>query len=147
MSQRRAYNQSKTPRLRKEWVELVDGDVCVWELLTPESVKLSERSRRPAIDTRGGLDEASATAWMIALSVHRDEELGSPRVWDDLTVGDTLLLLTRDTNKIAAAFKRVNGTSEEEMTAVSDFTGATGARNPSASTVSASSSSDDCPPR
>lgn len=143
MKERRAFKQNKDIKndLRKEWVSLVDGDVCVWELMTPESVLLAERSRRPAIDTRGGMDETAATAWLIALSVHHSDEPDSPRVWDDLAIADTLLLRSRDTNLIVGAFRRVNGTSEEELEAVTDFSPATGAQNPSESTVSASSNS------
>ena len=144
MSQRRAFKQNKADirsRLKKEWVSLEDGDVCVWELTTAEASFLAERSRRPSIDTRGGMDQTMATAWLISLSVHHGDEADSPRVWDDITYQDALLLRARDANKITEAFSRVNGTSDEALEAASDFFGAAEEPKPSASIASASNNS------
>ena len=149
MSKHRPFKQNKDIRsqLKKEWVSLTDGDVCVWELTLPESAVLAERSRRPEIDERGGHDATMATAWMLALSVHHGDETDSPRVWDDLNYLDTLSLRTRDVNRISAAFARVMGEAEDEVQAVEDFTGAAGARPTSASPSSASNNSTGSPRR
>jgi len=130
--------------LRKEWVSLEDGDVCAWELTTPQMLQLAEASARPAVDPRGGVSDSAATAWLISLSTHHGDEADSPRVWDDMHRHEALALRWTDTQQLIAAIRRVCGTDEAGVAALTDFTGATEAPKPSGSRSSASSTSTGC---
>lgn len=146
---RRPYQPPEPARLheklRKEWVELDGGDVCVWEMRAPEMLSLGERSQRPGIDPRGGVDVTSAALLLTAFCTHVDDLPGSPRVWDDLQLGQINLLRSEEFTRLQEAIQRVNGTSPAAIEAVRDFTLATGAPNTSDSPSSASSNSTGSP--
>jgi hypothetical protein len=130
-------------RLRKEWVSLADGDVCCWELTTPQMLQMAERSARPAVDPRGGVSSSVARLWMIAFSAHHGEEADSPRIWDDMSFADVGNLRFEEFSRLQAVIERLNGLDPEEVESLRDFTAATGEPKPSASNGSASKTSTD----
>jgi hypothetical protein len=141
---RRPYQRDAAPRpdrLRREWVSLDNGDVCVWELTAAEMGVMSERSTRPAIDPRGGIDTTGASAWMAALSCRQDDAPGSPRIWDDLAVSEILALRFEEWARLQETMQRLNGLDAESVEERRDFTPATGAPKASGSNGSASKNS------
>lgn len=150
MKKRRAFQkptrEAVQAKLKREWVSLEWGDVCVWGLTAAEMLALGQRSQRPSIDPRGGIDASAAASWLLALSARRDDQPGAERIWDDLTFADVLELSGEDFGKLSAAAQRVNGQGAEQVEATRDFTPATGAPNTSDSPSSASSSSTASPP-
>jgi len=147
MSERRPYTKPTRAEvqqaLKKEWVPLTTGDVCVWGMTAAEMLALGSRSQRPAIDPRGGVDTTSASLWLVALSTRRDDQPDSPRVWDDLSLSELGDLPGEDFTALSLAAQRVNGKDPDSVEAMTDFTPATGAPNPSDLSSSASSSSAD----
>jgi hypothetical protein len=150
MSERKAYQKPQAPvqeRLRKEWVTLDGGDVCVWGLTAGEMMTLSERSARPEIDPRGGADSRMASAWLIALATHYGDALDSPRVWDDLGYPEIFDLTSQEFTALTEAIARVMGTAEPETDALRAFTSAPEAPRSSDLPSSASSNSTGSPLR
>lgn len=144
MSQRKAYKKPEQPvkeRLRKEWVSLEGGDVCVWGLTAGEMMQLGERSARPSIDTRGGTDPKMASAWLILLATHYSDEPDSPRVWDDLSYEEIFDLTSQEFTGLTDAISRVMGTAPQEVETLKDFTSASEAPSTSDSTPFVSSTS------
>jgi hypothetical protein len=144
------YQKPTTPvteRLRKEPVELDGGEVWVWELTSLEMLELGERSARPAIDPRGGVDNRMAAAMLTKLSVHYGPEADSPRVWDDLTYEEIFDLRGEEFTRLQEAIGRVMGTAPSEVEARRDFSLAPAAPSTSESTLSASNNSTGSPPK
>lgn len=147
MAKRRIYEPKKPGDIRRrtEWVELADGDICVWSLTAAEAAETAERSARPKIDPRGGLDPGAAAAWEIVIAAHRgeptDEEHG--RVFTD--IGQVLCLPYEEFSLLMQASNRVNGKDPTEVEIRKAFTEATGAHSTSDSSSSASSTSGGSP--
>jgi hypothetical protein len=133
------------PVLRKEWVSIAAGDVCVWGMSAADMLTLGERTQRPAIDPRGGVDPTAGALYLAALCTHEGDDDESPRVWDDLHIQEITLLSGDDWIELQQAIQRVNGRSAEEVESMRDFSPATGAPKSSASPSSASSNSTGSP--
>ena len=127
--------------LRREWVPLTTGDVCVWGMTAAEMLGLGQRSQRPSIDPRGGVDTSAAALWLVALCTRHGDEPESPRVWDDLSIAEISDLPGEDFTALSLAAQRVNGKDAETVEELRDFTPATEAQNSSNSPSSASSNS------
>jgi hypothetical protein len=134
MNQRKVYQkpqQTAQERVRKEWVTLDGGDVCVWGLTAGELMHLTEKSARPAVDPRGGADPRMASAWLIALATHYGDDPDSPRIWDDLTYEEIFDLTSQEFTALTEAIGRVMGTALPETEALRAFTPAAEAPNSS----------------
>lgn len=145
MSQRQAYQRPDREmlfaRLKKEWVELDGGPVCVWEMNAAEMLALGQRSARPSIDQRGGVDATTASILLVAFCTHTGDDIDSPRLWDEARLGEIQLLRGEEFAELSEAIQRVNGTGKEAGEAMRDFTPATEEPNTSASSSSVSSNS------
>ncbi len=143
MSQRRPYTKPTRAQvqlsLKREWVPLSTGDVCVWGMTAAEMLGLGQRSQRPSIDPRGGVDTSAAALWLVALCTRHDDKPESPRVWDDLSIGEIADLPGEDFTALSLAAQRVNGKDAKTVEDLRDFTTATEARNSSDSPSSVSS--------
>ncbi len=119
------------PRLRKEWVEIEAGDVCVWGMNAAQMLTLGERIQRPAGDPRGGVDTTGAGLWLVLLCTHLGDEEDSPLVWNDQQIGEIAALSAEDFRVLSEAAQNVNGRGTRIVEEVRDFTPATGAPKPS----------------
>jgi hypothetical protein len=133
------------PVLRKEWVSIEAGDVCVWGMTAAEMLSLGQRAQRPAVDPRGGMDTNAAAAWLVALCTREDDSDGSPRVWDDISYQEVFNLSGDDFQTLSFAAQRVNGQSRAGIEALEDFIGATEAPNTSGLPSSVSNNSGGSP--
>lgn len=145
MSQRRIYRKPTRlevqQSLKREWVPLSTGDVCVWGMTAAEMLGLGQRSQRPAVDPRGGVDTSAAALWLVALCTRESDQPESPRIWDDLSIAEIAELPGEDFTELSLAAQRVNGKDPETVGELRDFTRATGAQKPSDSPSSASNNS------
>ena len=132
---------AQKPRLKKEWVSIAAGDVCVWGMNAAQMLALGERIQRPAIDPRGGVDTSAAALWLVAYCTHLSDAEDSPLVWNESQLMEIYQLSGEDFGALAMAARRVNGTDAEVIESQRDFTTATGAPSSSDSPSSASSSS------
>jgi hypothetical protein len=133
------------PKLKKEWVSIEAGDVCVWGMNAAQMLSLGERVQRPGIDPRGGVDAGSAAVWMVLFCTRVSDAEDSPVVWTEGQIAEIYGLSGEDFQKLAAACMRVNGTDPGALEQTRDFTTATGAPSSSGSPSSVSSSSTDSP--
>lgn len=131
----------EAPTLRKEWVSIAAGDVCVWGMKAADMLMLGERIQRPSIDPRGGIDTTAAVVWMILLCTHETDAPNSPLVWTEPDIAEIYQLSGEDFAALSQACQRVNGTDGEGLDRQRDFTRAPEAPNSSDSPSSASSSS------
>lgn len=148
MSERRKLDRERLkrkPSLRKEWVPIEAGDVCVWGMNAAQILSLGERIRRPEIDPRGGVDTTAAALWLILICTHLSDEEGSPPVWSPATIGEIAELSAEDFRLLSEAAENVNGRGTRIIQEARDFTKATEAPNTSECESSASSSSADSP--
>ncbi len=149
MSQRRPYTKPTRAEvqlsLKREWVPLSTGDVCVWGMTAAEMLGLGQRSQRPSIDPRGGVDTSAAALWLVALCTRHGDQPDSPRVWDDLSIGEIADLPGEDFTALSLAAQRVNGKDTETVEELRDFTTATEAQSSSDSPSSVLSISEGFP--
>jgi hypothetical protein len=123
MSERRAYVAPAKGKARRrfEWVELPEGEVCVWSMNMAEATQIAEQASRPKIDPRGGVDAAASGAWEVFFSCYSAEP-GDPearRVFPD--VGIVYDLPWDDFQALIQAAMRVNGKDAETVESTGDF--------------------------
>jgi hypothetical protein len=132
-----------TPR-KMEKVGLAAGDVCVKGLMTADFMTIAEKSRRPAIDPRGGIDEGEAILWQVILSCYASDAEDAPRLFNPDQPGDIQALYRMPQDEfraILAAINRVNGLDATEAELMRDFSQVPLGVRLSPSTPSVSSSS------
>lgn len=141
MSERKIFRPGATLiERRKEWVALPDGfEVWVWELTVAESAQITDRSKRPAIDPRGGHDTATMIALQVMLSCYDGDEPGAKRIFGDADFSAIYELPFRVFDALLSAINRVNGKDAVEAELLRDFTAATAAQKTAESATGASS--------
>jgi hypothetical protein len=113
---------------RREWITLKSGRVCVWELSVPELMQITEKSQRPRIDPRGGMDPTESVLWQIMLSLFDGDGDGAKRIFDPQNPQHAKAVFrmgAQDFKRIMEVIARVNGSDEVELEALRAFTGAT----------------------
>lgn len=112
---------------RTEWVSTSCGRLCVRAMRMSEYFQLSERSQRPKIDPRGGVDTGEAVLWQIFLSCYQGEGPDDPPTFSADSAEDVRAiysLSTQDGLLILGAINRVNGLDATEAELLRDFTAA-----------------------
>lgn len=118
---------------RTEWVSTSCGRICVRAMRMSEYFQLSERSQRPKIDPRGGIDTNEAVLWQILLSCYQGEDPNAPPTFSADSPEDIRAiysLKTQDGLKILGAINRVNGVDASEGELLRDFSAARRGANP-----------------
>lgn len=125
----RPFNKQEAVHAKRrfEWVALDAGDICIRELTVRETIALTERSSRPSIDPRGGLDPGEAVLWQILFSCYDGETEDARRIFSDTDPEDVRTIYAmraEEFNKILTAINRVNGQDATEAEILRDFTAA-----------------------
>lgn len=109
--------------LRREWVPLDAGDVCVVEMTAQAATTLSERASRPSIDPRGGLDPGESVLWQILLSTFYDDGAEAEPVFSETPADVKLIMDLRfeEFQALIQAINRVNGRDATEAEVMRDF--------------------------
>jgi hypothetical protein len=116
---RKIYQPNFGPPERvREWVDLGDGEVCVWSMTAAEFIQLTDRATRPAIDPRGGVDTGALVLFQIIFSCYDGDEDNAKRIWGDVDLVSVGSLKQGQVEDLLAAINRVNGkdASSEEIT-------------------------------
>lgn len=126
MSENR-FDKSKMarPERRTERIPLSAGDLWAHELSAREMMQIVERSQRPSIDSRGGVDRGTAVLWQIVLSCRLGPEPGAELAF---TPDDFALLMElpwEEFRLLTTTINRVNGLDPTEAEILRDFTQAT----------------------
>lgn len=129
MSEHRPFNKQEAGQSRRrfEWVSLDAGDICIRELTVKETIALTERSSRPSIDPRGGVDPGEAVLWQILLSCYDGEGDDARPIFSDTEPADIRTiygLRAEEFNRLLMAINRVNGQDATEADLLRDFTAA-----------------------
>lgn len=131
MPERTIYRPSAEPApLRKEWVTLPGGDICVWELTVAESTRIIEKSERPAIDPRGGHNQGAMRVQQVAMSCYDGEQDGAKRIFSEAELLHLYRMPLYQFELLVAATDRVNGKGAGEAELLEDFTPAAPEPNP-----------------
>lgn len=131
MSQERRHFDKQAARsrchLRHEWVSLDCGDLCVREMTAAEATTLAERSQRPAIDPRGGLDTTETVLWQVLLSCYQDDTDTAERVFAENAPDIAIIMGLRleEFQRLMVAINRVNGRDATEIEVLRDFSAMT----------------------
>jgi hypothetical protein len=106
---------------RREWVELDNGWVCVWEMDFADTLFVRDQSLRPG--PGGGQTVGNdAVLWQILVSCHAGEESGSPRTFEVTDFPRIQKLRSAESGELLKAIERVNGLRDEEVSALKSFT-------------------------
>jgi hypothetical protein len=121
MSDRTIFNPQAPflDTLRREWVELDGGWVCVREMQAADSLFIMEHSSRPG---RNELDMTRYRIWRIVVSCYKGEEPGAERTFGLTDLDRVQKLRAAEWAKLIEAIDRVNGLADEEVSAAQDFT-------------------------
>lgn len=128
-------------RRRREWVELDNGWVCVWEMSAAGSVQIIDRSARPSVDQRGGFDRGEVIWWQILLSCMDSDEEDAKPIWGVQDLEQVMNLRYEELQRIDQACKRVNGMTAGELDAIQSFMTPKGANGTGSSVPGVSNSS------
>lgn len=127
MSERFNKDQQKEKsRPRTERVQLAGGPVWVRAMSVSDAMHVTQKSERPAIDPRGGIDRGEALLWQVVVSCYYDEE-GAERVFSEQNPEDVRLIFSMpwdEFQRLLSVINRVNGQDPEEVELLRDFTAA-----------------------
>lgn len=126
MSERKLFDKEEAVRERRrgEWLDLECGAVYVREMGAAQYVTLLERSARPEIDPRGGIDEGEAFLWQVLVSCFTDETCRQ-RLFDEDDPTDLRIIRNlpkREYVRLVTTIARVNGNDASEEEINRDFT-------------------------
>ena len=116
--------QKERNKPRSERVILAGGPVWVRQMNVSEALNIRQRSERPAIDPRGGIDTGEAVLWQIVTCCYYEEE-GTERVFSETNPEDVRLIFSmpwEEFQRLMTAINRVNGQDAEEVELLRDFT-------------------------
>jgi len=123
MPERKIYRPSAEPApLRKEWVSLPGGDICVWELTVAESTQVLEKSERPSVDPRGGYNRGAMRVQQVMMSCYDGEQDGAKRLFGEADLLHLYRMPLAQFESLVAATDRVNGKGAGEAERLEDFT-------------------------
>lgn len=106
---------------RKQWVDLDDGGVWVWEMTVRENMAVIQHAQRPSIDRRGGLDRSEQMLWQILMSCYDSDLPGAKLVFSHTDPTPVYRLRVKEYAKIVAAIGAVNGADEADLKELEAF--------------------------
>ncbi len=115
----------KLPRAdhrRGEWVELDTGRVYVREMNARDSLFVLEHSQRQGGPGGLSLSLSHMQTWQIIVSCYDGEAMDAKRIFDITDIEVIQSLRAVEWRRLLDGIERVNALSDQEVTAIEDFT-------------------------